>query len=645
MMKHFLILLLLTKLTITYGQTTYPYLFPIIENNRTGFIDSTGRIVIKPIFRTAGAFSEGLAYARIDGTYGYIDTTGKFVIQPQYDYATPFNDGLAVVYKDKIPVLITKQGNKAFETNYVDIGRFAHGMARATTTTGKMGVINKNGKLIVDTAFKRIDRFVQGMAVVFGINNPSDEPDEKVHKRNYKVGVIDTQGRFIIPFGVYSYISDFSDGYFRVDIPAEPWDTIDRYTEQTGFIDKTGKLVLAKDHRNHCSIDGDMRCGLAKMKLNKYWLPKGNNPFSTENKYAGFINIHGEIVINDTTYMDVFDFSDNRAFVVSKGYDYFIINTQGKIISKDTFSGFIMNGFINGFAFVEKNGAYGMIDTNGNFLIKPQFKGIDEMLITDGSFIYYCDKSRDEPSIYRRHFGIAKLDGTVILDPIMQDFDINSFQNGLLRCTIKRKLTYINKDGKIVWQEPEVISWQPTNKNIDFKSAVDYVASSKNYKNSSYSDLNLPKHISKSNHFPENAISVVVHPEMKGTIKGLYNGIKVFVSNTTKNNVDFNSWNNCLLMTVQAKNRNSEWEDIEYLEQDFCGENFNVTSLEKMNYWSFVTPVYEGEFKTKLRIKLMYIDPLDKSEDRWNKQEIVVFSNEYDGSINPGQFWVKEKEY
>ncbi|MBL7973292.1 MAG: hypothetical protein JNJ85_00170 [Candidatus Kapabacteria bacterium] len=98
-------------------------------------------------------------------------------------------------------------------------------------------------------------------------------------------------------------------------------------------------------------------------------------------------------------------------------------------------------------------------------------------------------------------------------------------------------------------------------------------------------------------------------------------------------------------MKVQALNSKGEWKDIEYLPSSWCGNSYHTLTLNSKHYWTFLTPVYEGEFKTKLRIELKYIDPTDKSEKRRDKNEITVYSNEYEGSINPGQFWNKREYY
>lgn len=608
-----------------------------------GFINANGQVVIKPVFWVVGEFSEGLAAARINGTYGYIDTTGNFVIQPEFDYATPFSEGLAIVYKDARPFFINKQGQKSFEINFPVIEQFENGRAKVRTTTGKFGFINKKGKLIIDTIFNKIKLFVKGMAVVEGINHYPYADDEIT----YEVGVIDTLGKFIVPYGKYEEISDFANGYFKIEIPAEPWDTIEGSTKQTGFLDECGNLIFSRSHNNHSWIDGDIHCGLAKINLYKYCkYEEGGVTYYVNINYEGFINLKGEIVVNDTSYIYANDFYENRAFVRNKDSDFFIINTEGKLVSRDTFSGIAGEGFKNGFAFVEKNGKYGMIDTNANFIIKPQFEGIAEIGMLDGYFFFY-DLNKGKNNSYNRLYGIAKKDGNILLNPIMEEFDRSGFRNGLLKCIVKGKLTYINKKGKIIWQEAKYRFRQRTNLNIDFMNRGYFYA----YSTPNEEDIggfgrsnNFPKEIPKKNNFAPKTISVGVRPDIGNKIFGKYKAATVFVANTSKNKIDFNAQDSRLYMKVQALNLNGKWKDIEYLPSSWCGNSYHTLTLEPNHYWTFLTPVYEGDFKTKLRIALKYIDP-DKSEICWDNKETTIYSNEYEGNINTGQFWRKEDYY
>ena len=647
-MKYLITLLLSTSLFVCTAQTNDYSLFRISENGKTGFINDRGQVIIKPIFLVAGEFSEGLACARINGTYGYIDKTGNFVIQAQYDYGTSFNDGLAIVYKEGKPFVINKKGQKPFEMIFPVIGPYDNGRARIKTDTKKIGFINTNGKLIIDTVFVNINSFINGYAVVEGLNHhPYADAETGVESKN-ELGVIDTLGNFIISYGKYIEINDFSSGYFKVEISAEPWDTIDGYSAQTGFVDQTGKLILAKSYKNNCWLDGDFHCGLARMNLYKYWQPEeSGTSYTTEKNYEGFVNLKGETVINDTNYVRVSDFSDNRAFFQNENRDYFIIDTHGKIISKDTFSGLAGDGFKNGLAFVEIGGKYGMIDTSANFIVKPQYEGIDDVGILNGYFFFYEWNPNDNDSS-DKFYGIAKKDGSVLLKPIMQEFARMGFQNGLLACMVNNKLAYINTAGEIVWQGPDKPLKSITNLNIDYMNWGYFRACSmpnkkecEDYENAE----NIPVKISSANNFNPKSLSVSVHPELNDTIFSAYKAITVFVANTSKKEIEFYAQDNRLYMKVQALNSKGEWKDIEYLPSSWCGNSYHSLSLDPKYCWKFMTPAYEGDIKTKLRIELTYIDPADKSKKRWNKKVLTIYSNEYEGSINPGQFWRIEDYY
>jgi len=92
-------------------------------NDKVGFINIKGEVIIKPQFDWADEFSEGLCVVRNDngklgsGKNGYIDTTGKLVIDFKFKYAGKFENGKAKVQVDKDFVFIDKTGNIIADTN------------------------------------------------------------------------------------------------------------------------------------------------------------------------------------------------------------------------------------------------------------------------------------------------------------------------------------------------------------------------------------------------------------------------------------------------------------------------------------------------------------------------------------------------
>lgn len=81
------------------------------KNEKFGYIDESGNIVIEPQYKKAWYFSEGLAWVEIEGKYGYIDKSGKVVIDAQYDEAKNFKDGSAKVQVNGQWKTIDKKGN------------------------------------------------------------------------------------------------------------------------------------------------------------------------------------------------------------------------------------------------------------------------------------------------------------------------------------------------------------------------------------------------------------------------------------------------------------------------------------------------------------------------------------------------------
>ena len=64
---------------------------------RWGYMDKQGNVVIPPAFESAGPFSEGFAWVKINGKYGYIDTKGELVVPALFIGAGNVSEGMARV--------------------------------------------------------------------------------------------------------------------------------------------------------------------------------------------------------------------------------------------------------------------------------------------------------------------------------------------------------------------------------------------------------------------------------------------------------------------------------------------------------------------------------------------------------------------
>jgi len=178
-----------------------------LSGGKWGYINQKGEMVIKPQFSTAGGFSEGLATVSFDGqNYGWIDKTGKFAIKMRrLSIALPFHDGVARIrgYKDSVP------GWNDF------------------------GYITKEGEVFVHPVFAgSIEPFSEGLAEARQKPTWDAEKNEWIPGKN---GYVDKQGNWVIQ-SQFTYTRPFRGGLAYVQTQ-----------RQAACIDKTGRVVWSVD--------------------------------------------------------------------------------------------------------------------------------------------------------------------------------------------------------------------------------------------------------------------------------------------------------------------------------------------------------------------------------------------------------------
>ncbi len=103
-----------------------------------------------------------------------------------------------------------------------------------------------------------------------------------------------------------------------------------------------------------------------------------------------------------------------------------------------------------------------------------------------------------------------------------------------------------------------------------------------------------------------------------------YRGLRLVLVNRSKREAEFPATDSQLNIVQEAKDAKGKWRPIEYLATSWCGNSEHRVFLPSGHYWEFAAPAYTGSMKTKLRFVL--------------RGEKSLYSNEFDGSINPGQF-------
>ncbi|MCO5240938.1 MAG: WG repeat-containing protein, partial [Chitinophagaceae bacterium] len=178
-----------------------------------GFIDKTGKEVIKCTYDNVYGFKDGIAWVEYKDDWGLIDKTEKVLLPFCYNQAISLGEGL---YKVKYNYEKLKKEAKKYDALKEVMGKQSvGGVTKGYILDG--GIIDKTGKeLNLKNHYQEFRPFSEGLAAV---------------KRTLW-DYIDTTGKVVID-GYYRVAGDFKDGKAKV--------TDDKGREF--YIDKTGKEI------------------------------------------------------------------------------------------------------------------------------------------------------------------------------------------------------------------------------------------------------------------------------------------------------------------------------------------------------------------------------------------------------------------
>jgi hypothetical protein len=300
-------------------------LFAFERGGKTGFIDETGRVVVRAVLpgdiHEVGDFAEGLV--RVGDRF--FDERGLEAFSVA-GYASDFSGGLANVYLiGEGQAFVGRDGKERFRVGASWARGFSEGMA-AFQARGKKGIrefepgkftyrdfpglwgfLDETGGMAIGEAFADVGAFQGGLAraVVDGychVLSPEGDregspttgvatscggaPADAV--KACPVGFIDRTGRFAIG-AEFAAARDFAEGVAAVMVGGR-W----------GFVDRAGKMVIAAEFERAHSFSE----GLAAVMVTGKW---------------GFVDKGGRMVIAAEMKEEPWDFSEGRAVVGGVG--------------------------------------------------------------------------------------------------------------------------------------------------------------------------------------------------------------------------------------------------------------------------------------------------------------------------------------
>jgi hypothetical protein len=292
-------LLLLSFIVFTYAQTVEEQkLFPFELDNKCGYLNQQGAIVVSPIFDLCRSFKEGLAGVSLMRKHGYIDEKGEVIIPLKFEGVFPesFSQGYAPIkIRNENGNLdlgyVDKSGKLYILENVSEVYSFYQELA-LIKKDGKFGYIDKNMSFIILPQYDYARSFADGLTWV----------SNKSGKEFY----IDKAGRQVITdFGING--SDFSEGFAKFR---------DKYVGY-GYMDTNGKIVIKPQFNSACIFKNGFAC----VKVDGKW---------------GYINKSGILAIK-SQFDEASNFSLDGIAVVKVNGKYGFINLKGEFITSPQF--------------------------------------------------------------------------------------------------------------------------------------------------------------------------------------------------------------------------------------------------------------------------------------------------------------------
>ncbi|MFN4313913.1 MAG: WG repeat-containing protein [Chitinophagaceae bacterium] len=214
---------------------------------------------------------------------------------------------------------------------------------------GLWGFKNQAGQIVVTPEYNyRPEPFSEGRAVVMKIYNQR--------------GVIDETGQLIVPFQYYN-ISSFKNGFAVAS--KEYLDTVNKINGKPqrgylkGILDRNGKEIVPVRFKN---LTGDFSNG---------WFVIAD----TGGTKKFYINTSGELVYPPAGITLLPDAIDGKLFVAHKSYKYGLVDKNFKEILPFEYRQ-IRPAAVPGLLIVRKENAVGLMDLKLKWLIEPKFNSI-----------------------------------------------------------------------------------------------------------------------------------------------------------------------------------------------------------------------------------------------------------------------------
>lgn len=407
------------------------------NNDKWGFINSKGEMVVTGIYDEARSFKQGKAAVKKDGYWGYIDKTGKEIIPLVYLEVSELDSIVILKTKDYKLGVVDLNGHILIPAEYSEIKKESSVFLLVSKKENKnelKGLYSIDGRMIVPCIYDR---------VIVSIGNEFIE----VRKDKKWLGIYDSSGRLIVPVEFTTITKNSYNHFNALNVKRTIYDKEGRVVVPPidAWLSQIWKGYLAYSSSKKSgfySIDGQAEIPCIFDGIIHY--SEGMACFRENSKY-GFATGKGVIAI-PARFDSAGPFQEGLACVKIKGkWGYIDKKGEVKIPTKfDDNAEFIYPDFKDGMAIVSKKNKYGVVDPNGRMLIKTRFSSIT---IINKNLVFVGTKD----GLARYNFSKRK--------PDKAEYNaIKRFYSGYKVYPIGgNKVTYMDSSGRVCTEELDEI--------------------------------------------------------------------------------------------------------------------------------------------------------------------------------------------
>lgn len=147
------------------GALLFMVFYPWLENEKFGYINQEGQLLISCQYEDASPFYDGLAIVSKQGKYGLINKRNEPVVDLVYDEILEPHDQFFIAQQQGRYGLLNQQGKTAIAFKYIEIQRLDNGQYLLEDTTGFYLLNNAAQQLSsVPMVYEEVAQYLSGLA-------------------------------------------------------------------------------------------------------------------------------------------------------------------------------------------------------------------------------------------------------------------------------------------------------------------------------------------------------------------------------------------------------------------------------------------------------------------------------------------------